>query len=148
MTANPENTLSSPWHEGEVWLQQKVGVAERMAGIGNKIIRPFMPEQHQQFFAQIPFVVAGCVDDQGDSWIGLISGKAGFVSSPTDRHLDVSVGLEPQDPISQGLKNGAAIGLLGIQLSSRRRNRMNGTVLDLNGNGFSVAVGQSFDKTN
>jgi predicted pyridoxine 5'-phosphate oxidase superfamily flavin-nucleotide-binding protein len=39
---------------------------------------------------------------------------------------------------------GADIGLLGIELHSRRRNRLNGTVLDPNPRGFTVRVGQSF----
>lgn len=139
-----EDTIHSPWHEGEVSLQEKFGSAQQMAEIGHKIIRPFMPEQHQQFFTQIPFLVAGAVDDEGDCWAGLISGKPGFISSPTDRRLDISVTPDPNDPVIAGLKNGKAVGLLGIELSSRRRNRMNGTVTGLHADSFSVTVGQSF----
>ncbi len=142
---NDEEGVSlSPWHEGEVWLQQKFGSAETMAEVGSKVIRPYMPEQHRQFFTQLPFVVLASVDDEGDCWAGLISGKPGFITSPTDRRLDFSNAADPRDPVSRGLKNRGAVGLLGIELSTRRRNRMNGMVADLNSKGFSIAVGHSF----
>ena len=50
------------WHEGETYLQQKVGVAERMAAVGQRVIRDFMPDQHRDFYAQLPFIVLGSVD--------------------------------------------------------------------------------------
>jgi predicted pyridoxine 5'-phosphate oxidase superfamily flavin-nucleotide-binding protein len=39
---------------------------------------------------------------------------------------------------------GAPVGLLGIQLETRRRNRMNGTVIEVGDGGFTVRVDQSF----
>jgi len=144
MRSQTDGAIRSPWHEGEVRLQEEYGVAERMDVIGRKVIRPFMPLQHREFFSQLPYLVAGSVDAQGDIWVGLIAGLPGFVSSPTDRRLDVAAGINAQDPVSRGLKNGEALGILGIQPETRRRNRMNGTVNSLNGNGFSISVQQSF----
>jgi len=34
----------SPWHAGEKQLQEKVGVAERMEVLGQKVIRDYMPD--------------------------------------------------------------------------------------------------------
>jgi len=104
----------------------------------------FMPMQHRQFFTKIPFLVAGSVDVYGESWVSMIAGKPGFISSPTDRSLDVSVALDPHDPVKRGLKAGGAIGMLGIELNTRRRNRINGTLTNLNEHGFSIAIRQSF----
>uniref|UniRef100_UPI000491098C 2Fe-2S iron-sulfur cluster-binding protein n=1 Tax=Pseudomonas sp. Ant30-3 TaxID=1488328 RepID=UPI000491098C len=42
------------------------------------------------------------------------------------------------------LSGGAAIGLLGIELHSRRRNRLNGRIDALSASGFDVSVEQSF----
>ena len=56
------------WHEGETFIQQKVGVAERMAAVGQRVIRDFMPDQHRDFYAQLPFIVLGSVDSRGDAW--------------------------------------------------------------------------------
>jgi predicted pyridoxine 5'-phosphate oxidase superfamily flavin-nucleotide-binding protein len=56
--------MTSPtFHEGERAVQQRAGVAERMAQVGPRVIRDFMPEQHRDFFAQLPFVVVGTVDN-------------------------------------------------------------------------------------
>ena len=55
------NSSSGPWHSGEVQLQLRHGVAERMAVVGARVIRDFMPEQHRIFYAQLPFLVVGAV---------------------------------------------------------------------------------------
>ncbi|WP_310476569.1 pyridoxamine 5'-phosphate oxidase family protein, partial [Sandarakinorhabdus sp.] len=48
------------------------------------------------------------------------------------------------DPANAGLNDGDAIGLLGIELHSRRRNRMNGSVRRSGDDGFAVHVEHSF----
>ncbi len=131
------------WHEGEQILQGKVGVAERMADLGKRIIRDYLPEQHRAFFAQVPFVVLGSVDGQGDAWATLLAGKPGFISSPDDQELDIAARVDPSDPASVGTRDGDAIGLLGIELHTRRRNRVNG-YLRPRGEGLHVEVDQSF----
>jgi hypothetical protein len=45
---------------------------------------------------------------------------------------------------AEGIYVGARIALLGIELPTRRRNRMNGVVVDLDVSGFVVRVEQSF----
>ncbi len=42
------------WHAGEKAIQEKIGVAERMEGVGQRVIRDFMPDQHREFYSQIP----------------------------------------------------------------------------------------------
>ncbi|HQX24243.1 MAG TPA: flavin-nucleotide-binding protein, partial [Pseudomonadota bacterium] len=54
--------VPSPWHEGERRLQQRAGVAERMAVFGRKVIRDFLPEQHRVFYGQLPLLLVGAVD--------------------------------------------------------------------------------------
>lgn len=118
----------SPWHEGEKTLQQKLGVSERMDKIGPQAIRPFMPDQHREFFAQLPFLVVGSVDGAGDTWATLIAGQPGFINSPNEKRLNIGVLLDPNDPLTPHLRDGASLALLGIELHTRRRNRMNGLV--------------------
>ena len=133
----------SVWHAGEIALQQQAGVAERMADIGQRVIRDYMPDQHRDFFAQLPFVVAGSVDRNGDAWATLLEGHAGFIFSPNANTLDIAAQPDSRDPAAAGMFDGAAIGLLGIELHTRRRNRMNG-VLSRIGGGLRVQVEQSF----
>lgn len=136
--------LDDGFHEGERAIQMLVGVRERMAEIGSRVIRSYMPEQHRQFFTQLPFLVAGTVDGAGQPWASVLAGPAGFITSPDPKQLDVQALPLTHDPLAQTLVPGALIGLLGLEPHTRRRNRMNGVVAHLHAQGFSVQVSQSF----
>lgn len=131
------------WHQGEIALQQQAGVAERMADVGQRVIRDHLPDQHRDFYAQLPFIVAGSVDAHGDAWATLLEGQPGFIFSPNATTLDIEARPHQGDPAAAGMQDGAPVGLLGIELHTRRRNRMNG-VLQAIGGGFRVQVEQSF----
>ncbi|XUR32170.1 FAD-binding oxidoreductase (plasmid) [Rhizobium leguminosarum bv. trifolii] len=131
------------WHEGETLIQEKLGVKERMASVGQRVIRDYMPDQHRDFYAQLPFIVLGSVDPTGDAWATFVEGQPGFMSSPSPVVLDILANRDPSDPASEGLADGLPIGLLGIEMHTRRRNRMNGFVSTIDG-GFRVDVDQSF----
>lgn len=134
----------SPFHDGEVALQRSVGVAERLEQFGRRVIRDHMPDQHRTFYEQLPFVVLGAVDQTGDAWATLLAGRPGFMTSPDPRRLAFSVAADPADPAASGLGDGDAVGLLGIELHTRRRNRMNGRVRRGDGGTFSVEVEHAF----
>lgn len=144
MSANDEMPTASPFHSGEVELQRSLGVAERMEQFGRRVIRDHMPDQHRDFFEQLPFVVAGTVDRAGDVWATLLAGEPGFIQSPDPRHLKLNLPMDPSDPTTIALTKSDAIGLLGIELHSRRRNRMNGAIRAAGENGFTVEVQHSF----
>lgn len=136
--------MRSPWHAGEKRLQEQVGVAERMEVFGQKVIRDYMPDQHRVFYQQLPFMVAGAVDAAGTPWATLLEGPEGFVSSPDPRQLLIGTELAAADPATAGLVAGGAIGLLGIELHTRRRNRLNGLICRASAGRLEVEVEQSF----
>ncbi|MBV1691528.1 pyridoxamine 5'-phosphate oxidase family protein [Novosphingobium sp. G106] len=138
------SNTSAIWHPGERAIQQSFGIAERMEEVGRQVIRPFMPDQHRAFYAQLPFVVAGSVDSGGDAWATLLAGRPGFVSSPSPTILELQVGLDPADPASEGLGEGDAVGLLGIELHTRRRNRANGVLRGSTAGTLHFELDQSF----
>lgn len=140
MTTTP--TLPT-WHAGEKLIQQQLGVAERMEEVGRRVVRDFMPDQHRAFYAQLPFVVLGSVDAQGNAWATMLEGQPGFMGSPSASTLNIAAQPAAADPAGQGMTDGAAVGLLGIELHTRRRNRLNG-VLGTTAAGFQLTVGQSF----
>lgn len=125
-------------------MQKSIGVADRMEQFGRKVIRDYMPDQHREFYHQLPFVVLGAVDAMGDAWATLIAGKPGFISSPEPRDLHFAGSLDPQDPTTPAIVGCDAVGLLGIELHTRRRNRMNGTVRAASQAGFTVGVEHAF----
>jgi predicted pyridoxine 5'-phosphate oxidase superfamily flavin-nucleotide-binding protein len=135
----------SPFHAGEQAVQAKVGVRERMAELGPRVIRSAMPAQHREFFALLPFVVLGAVDASGQPGATLLAGpEPGFVQSPDDTTLCIDARPHADDPLAASIMPGAALGLLGIELPTRRRNRANGVVAQLDEHGFTLRVQQSF----
>jgi ferredoxin-NADP reductase/predicted pyridoxine 5'-phosphate oxidase superfamily flavin-nucleotide-binding protein len=132
----------SPWHAGEQQLQAHVGVVERMETLGRRVIRSEMPDQHRTFYQQLPFMLYGAVDADGNPWASVLEGAPGFAHSPEPGLLQFSSLPAADDPAQ--LSEGAAIGLLGIELHTRRRNRINGRVGGVSADGFGVTVQQSF----
>jgi predicted pyridoxine 5'-phosphate oxidase superfamily flavin-nucleotide-binding protein len=137
---NPE-----AFHDGEQALQSQFGVRDQMAEIGRANIRPFMPDQHRAFYAQLPFAAFGAVGEDGRVWASLLGHAPGFIASPDPQHLTIAAWPQADDPLGEGLMAGRRIGLLGIELHTRRRNRANGRVVaPLPGQGFGIAIAQSF----
>jgi predicted pyridoxine 5'-phosphate oxidase superfamily flavin-nucleotide-binding protein len=136
-------TDTTPWHEGERAVQRRLGFAEHAEARGGNI-RDFMPDQHRAFFAQLPFAVLGTLDPVGNPWATILTGEPGFLSSSDPKTLHIDAYPQDGDPAASGILPGARIGLLGIELSTRRRNRMNGRVIDIDVSGFTVMVEQSF----
>ena len=135
---------TSPWHRGEQLLQERLGVAEQMQAVGQRVIRNYMPDQHRQFYAQLPFLLLGGVDAAGWPWAGILEGSPGFVQSPDARLLTIAAQPGQDDPLHACLHPGAPVGLLGIELPTRRRNRMNGNLQAVSDASLTVAVTQSF----
>ncbi|WP_254943426.1 pyridoxamine 5'-phosphate oxidase family protein [Cyanobium sp. AMD-g] len=111
---------------------------------GRRVIREYLPDQFRQFFAQLPYVIVGTVDATGHPWASILVGNPGFVASPSDRTLQVAAKPLFGDPLGTNLAAGTDIGILGIELLTRRRNRVNGSVSVTHANGFEVQVRQSF----
>lgn len=135
----------SAWHAGELAIQRKAGVVAQVDALGREYVRNFMPQQHREFFPLLPFVLLGAVDPSGEVWATMRAGAPGFLGAADAHHLRVDARREPFDPADAGMEDGSAIGLLGIDLMTRRRNRLNGIIRRSAGEeGFSIAVAQSF----
>jgi predicted pyridoxine 5'-phosphate oxidase superfamily flavin-nucleotide-binding protein len=135
----------SPFHAGEQAIQNLAGVRDRMERKGRAVIRDYMPEQHRAFFAMLPFMVVGLADQKGHPWATTLSGAPGFMNSADEKLLAIKAWLDPGDPLQSCIRDGAPIGGLGIELSTRRRNRTNGRIENcVIDEGFSIRVQQSF----
>ena len=134
----------SPFHRGEQELQAKLGIRERMEQLGGRAIRDQMPDQHQEFFAQLPLLFAGTVDSCGRPWASVLAGRPGFVRAIDPQTLKVATRPIYGDPLGKALSDGADIGLLGLEFPTRRRNRANGRIATTCDESFEVQVLQSF----
>lgn len=135
---------SSPFHQGEIDVQRRVGVADRVSERGKTSIRTWMPDQHRAFFAGLEYLLVGSSDRTGWPVPSILFGPRGFVSSPDPGRLCIESLPKTFDQLGTNLSMSASVGVLGIDLTNRRRNRMNGTLIAVNETGFEVAVVQSF----
>jgi predicted pyridoxine 5'-phosphate oxidase superfamily flavin-nucleotide-binding protein len=131
--------IEQPFHAGELQAQHLAGAAPAAAPI-----RAFMPEQHRTFFPLLRFVCVAVPDADGWPLATLVEGPPGFASSPDPARLVVGAMPAPGDPVRARLQEGTPAGLLGIDLATRRRNRLNGIVAQVSEAGFAVDVVQSF----
>lgn len=144
---------NNPFHVGEILLQQAAGVQEQVMSYAPTFVRNKMPNQHREFYAELPFLVVAARDRTGAMWSTLLeknvneSGTAHFITSPSDRVLHIQARPVPGDALHDAFAfhSETDLGLLGIQLETKRRNRVNGRAsLDPSGAGLNFAVDQSF----
>ncbi|MBO9447555.1 pyridoxamine 5'-phosphate oxidase family protein [Ruegeria sp. R14_0] len=131
-----------PFHAGELAAQHRAG-AGHIAEQAAPFIRDFMPDQHRDFYQAQPFLVAASGDAEGRVWATIIEGPDGFVEASDPRTLELNTHLDPSDPLAQALGNGADIGVVGIELATRRRNRLSGRTRPIE-NGLAIDIRQTF----
>jgi uncharacterized protein len=135
---------SSPYHPGEQLVQERAGAREVAERVGRQVIRDRMPDQHREMFAKLPTAIVGSVDSDGRPWASVLVGHPGFITSPDPRHLQICASTDKAGAFSFRAAMGGAIAILGIELGTRRRNRMNGKIIAAESHSFTIEVAQSF----
>ncbi len=128
-----------PFHRGEIAAQSRAGFDTGIAPI-----RDFMPDQHRAFFALLPMLPLATLDDAGAPIATLLTGPPGFIASPDRTSLLVDALPPADDPVAALLRPGAKLGMLGIDLTTRRRNRANGVLRGVQAGMLDIAVQESF----
>jgi predicted pyridoxine 5'-phosphate oxidase superfamily flavin-nucleotide-binding protein len=136
----------NPFHEGELKAQQMAGEAREGESNGAMIDNKIMSGALNFIRAQKMAIVSSR-DAQGRRWASLLFGKEGFLDPSTDRRA-LAIALDPaendaDDPLWVNLESGAHIGVLIIELATRRRLRLNGAVARTK-HLLTVAVEESF----
>jgi ferredoxin-NADP reductase/predicted pyridoxine 5'-phosphate oxidase superfamily flavin-nucleotide-binding protein len=137
---------SSPFHAGEQEVQERLGVRD-IEDWARKVVRGYLPEQHRAFHTALPFLVVAARDGGGCPWTTLLTGPEGFVTSPDPRSLVIDTSTTPGDALEGALVGGADIGILGIELATRRRNRVNGRIAENSSGNSSGALICSVEQT-
>jgi len=138
------HTAVSPFHRGEQEIQTRLGVREQVENVGQRFIRDYMPGEHRHFYAQLPMLLVGSIDKSGRPWASVMVGRPGFLNTPDSRTLTIQSRPAFGDPLNDNLATGAQLGMLGIDYSTRRRNRLNGILTSIEESFLEVSVGQAF----
>lgn len=134
----------SPFHAGERRVQERLGVRDKIEAFAQRVVRDHMPDQHREFYGMLPTLLIGSVDDEGRPWASMVTGQSGFITSPDSKTLDIAASPLRWDPLNTTLKPGTDVGILGIDLETRRRNRLTGRIESVRPDGFSITIGQAF----
>lgn len=129
-----------PFHRDEIEAQSLAGHVAK----GRAAIRPFMPDQHREFFVLLPYLFAATLDPQGRPMASVLTGRPGFAHSPDPAALRIDALPSSDDPAASGFAEGAPIGLIGLDFTTRRRNRLNGRIAGIDAAGITVEVAQTF----
>jgi hypothetical protein len=138
--------MQTPYHEGELKVQKLAGeesIAERNGSvIADSIIGGAWP-----FLAQQSMTVFGSRDGLGRLWASMLFGMRGFMRSADGRsvHLDLSqVAVQEHDPFWQNIEANPAVGMIAIELGSRRRIRINGEISRPAENTLQLSVREAY----
>ncbi|WDZ97002.1 pyridoxamine 5'-phosphate oxidase family protein [Herbaspirillum sp. WKF16] len=134
------------FHPGERAAQAKAGetaIADRNAALVSDTViggaRPFIAKQ---------FMVAlGSVDRAGRPWASLVFGKPGFLQAGDGTSIAMHVPQwerDPEDPLWDNIAGNPDLGMLFIELGSRRRYRINGSVTRFDADGVDVAIREAY----
>ncbi len=137
-------TTESPFHQGEQNIQRSLGVRDQMERFGRQVIRDFMPKQHRDFFAQLPFVFVAHADQEGWPWASILFDRPNFIHSDNNKKLQINTAPVAGDPLAKALNKGNRLGLLGIELETRRRNRLSGYISNVSDKGIELTIGQAY----
>jgi uncharacterized protein len=115
----------SMFHEGELEVQRRAGVALNAERIGRGI-HPTIPSLARQFVMERQFAIIGASDADGRVWASLLRGAPRFLTVPAEDRLHIAARLDDEDPLAMVLAGEADVGLLLIDPATRRRMRVNG----------------------
>lgn len=119
------------FHEGELAVQKRAGerdLARRVsAGISSRIV-----EGALSFLKRQRLLAVSATGDDGLLWSSVWCGQPGFIDSIDGQLVSIRPALmwvSPDDPVLPRLAIGRDVGMLAIEMTSRRRLRVNGTVV-------------------
>jgi predicted pyridoxine 5'-phosphate oxidase superfamily flavin-nucleotide-binding protein len=117
--------MASPYHEGELAVHARAGVQEMARRVGRSIGSIILPAA-QDFLGRQPMAIIGTVDGHGHAWASLVTGEPGFMGALNEHAMRIATRPLPGDPLGENLKINNPVGLLAIELETRRRMRLNG----------------------
>ncbi|MDJ0643032.1 MAG: pyridoxamine 5'-phosphate oxidase family protein [Erythrobacter sp.] len=120
-------TNLNTFHSGELAAQKQAGAGD-VASWAADFIRDHMPGQHRDFYGALPFLVVAAEGPSGRPWVSILEGQKGFATPPDPRTLELRTRLHPSDPLASSIASGTDIGVLGIELATKRRNRLSGFI--------------------
>jgi uncharacterized protein len=113
------------FHAGEIAVQARAGVSEEATNLKRLIGNALKPAA-ESFLTTQHLAIAGSVDSQEKVWASLLVGDPGFIEVLNPHALNIRSLPVAGDPLYQNVPNHSKIGILAIDLTNRKRLRLNG----------------------
>jgi predicted pyridoxine 5'-phosphate oxidase superfamily flavin-nucleotide-binding protein len=134
--------VNTGFHEGELAVQERADVRAEAQRLSGMLAPGDLRGGARLFLAAQTFAVITARDRRGRLWASPLVGPAGFLAGG-GATLDVATAPASGDPLA-GLPAGQAVGMIAIDFATRRRLRVNGTLLAVGGSGLRVDVAQVY----
>ncbi|MCH8217577.1 MAG: pyridoxamine 5'-phosphate oxidase family protein [Planctomycetes bacterium] len=138
--------IDNPFHEGEIQVQKRAGEFAEAQRNGRMLADSIM-RGAMTFVAQQPMVILGSVDEGKDLWASVLFGPPGFVRATDERRLEFDLShaaFNEHDPFWENIQHNPRVGALLIELATRRRLRINGTVARPVSDRLTLDVAESY----
>ena len=136
--------MKKHFHDGELQLQNQAGKRKQIDKLTQRLMLDYMPDEHRDFFEELGYIFVGTVDNNGLPHACILTGPSNFVSSPSPQTLIINTGERQLNPAFNGLGITQPVGVLGLDLSNRRRNRMHGKITAMDDRSITITVVQSY----
>src|SRR5689334_23055987 len=117
--------MGGRYHPGEIAVQYRTGFLEPADLIGNGISSEITNDAARFLSLQRWLVIASQSQD-GALWVSLLHGEMGFISRLTSDSFVVRATPVAGDPLVANLHTPADVGTLVLDVTTRRRMRLNG----------------------
>jgi len=140
--------MSDPFHPGEQEIQERTGERHK-ALLNGRLIARNIPPNAKTFLTQQQYCALGWDSPEGDIWASFLTGRQGFASTDEggatlSLDFDNATALLHHVPPVSGMREGDQLGVLFIDLATRRRLRVNGPVSELSRHGLRLTVAEAF----
>jgi len=138
--------IKQPYHEGEIEAQKKAKELD-IAFMNKGAFQETIPLGALPFVEQQPMVILGSVDEAGKIWASVLTGTPGFLMAH-DEHTLVLNTSEPRsaddDPLWENMAQRSNVGMVIIELGSRRRLRVSGKAIKATDRHYAIEVDRAY----
>ncbi len=138
--------LENPYHEGELFVQERLGEIDE-GGRNGRAISDSILKGALKYIEQQRLAVFGSVDQEANVWASVLTGNPGFMRAPDERTVEVDLTQTAQnqeDPFWTNIEHNPQVGMLVIDLGTRRRLRINGRISQTSQEQLRLAVTESY----
>jgi len=137
---------TGPFHEGELSVQTKLGVSD-IARSNGTVISNRIPGAALNFISQQSMVILGSTDINSRIWTSAIFGATGFIEALDAETVRINFSdssISITDPFWSNIQSNSQLGMIVIELGSRRRLRINGHIEKISENIYHINIDQAY----